>query len=66
MKKTENGLYRSKIIASKKYDKKCDIIHIRVKKGYKEVIKDYSIKKGYNSVNSFIVDLVKNEIGSID
>ncbi len=63
--KTENGLYKSKIEWSKKYDENnVDNIRLRVPKGWKEQIQNY-VKSSdkYNSVNSMICELIKNEVG---
>lgn len=63
--KNENGLYKSKIEWSKKYDENnVDNIRLRVPKGWKEQIQNY-VKSSdkYNSVNSMICELIKNEVG---
>ena len=62
--KTEKGLYKSKIKASKKYDsEKVDTIRLRVPKGWKEKIESHIQATGHKSMNSFICSLIKNEIG---
>ena len=65
--KTDKGLYKSKIKASRKYDKDVEHIRLRVPKGWKEQIKLYIADSGkYNSVNSMICDLIKKEVGIDD
>ena len=60
--KTDSGLYKSKIEASKQYDKNnVDNIRVRVPKGWKEQMQDK-----YNSVNSMICDLIQKEVGIKD
>lgn len=63
--KTENGLYKSKIEWSKKYDENnVDNIRLRVPKGWKEQIQNYvKCSDKYNSVNAMICELIKNEVG---
>lgn len=63
--KTENGLYKSKIEWSKKYDENnVDNIRLRVPKGWKEQIQNYvKFSDKYNSVNAMICELIKNEVG---
>ena len=62
--KTDSGLYKSKIEASKQYDKNIvDNIRVRVPKGWKEQMQDYvSSTDKYNSVNSMICDLIQKEV----
>ena len=62
--KTDSGLYKSKIEASKQYDKNnVDNIRVRVPKGWKEQMQDYvSSTDKYNSVNSMICDLIQKEV----
>jgi hypothetical protein len=62
--KTESGLYKSKITASKVYDKKnVDNIRVRVPKGWREKMQLHvSCSDKYNSVNSMICDLIKKEL----
>lgn len=62
--KTNSGLYKSKIKASKQYDKNnVDNIRVRVPKGWKEQMQDYvSSTDKYNSVNSMICDLIQKEV----
>lgn len=66
--KTDSGLYKSKIEASKQYDKNnVDSIRVRVPKGWKEQIQKYvSGTDKYNSVNSMICDLIQKEVGIKD
>lgn len=63
--KTENGLYKSKIKASENYDKNnVDNIRLRVPKGWKEQMQSYvESSDKYNSVNSMLCELIKNEVG---
>lgn len=63
--KTEKGLYKSKIEASKKYDdERVDSVRLRVPKGWKEQMQEYvKASEKYNSVNAMICDLIKQEIG---
>lgn len=63
--KTDSGLYKSKIEASKQYDKNnVDNIRVRVPKGWKEQMQDYvSSTDKYNSVNNMICELIKKEVG---
>jgi hypothetical protein len=65
--KTEAGLYKSKIEASKSYDKEnVDNIRVRVPKGWKEQMQSYiKTSKKYDSVNGMICDLIKQEIPNI-
>lgn len=65
--KTEAGLYKSKIKASKVYDKEnVDNIRVRVPKGWKEQMQSYvKTSKKYDSVNGMICDLIKQEIPNI-
>lgn len=65
--KTKNGLYKSKIKASEKYDKEnVDNIRVRVPKGWKKEMQSYvKTSKKYSSVNGMICDLIKQEIPSI-
>lgn len=62
--KTDSGLYKSKIEASKQYDKNnVDNIRVRVPKCWKEQMQDYvSSTDKYNSVNSMICDLIQKEV----
>lgn len=62
--KTDSGLYKSKIVASKQYDKNnVDNIRVRVPKGWKEQMQDYvKSSKKYDSVNNMISELIKKEI----
>lgn len=62
--KTDSGLYKSKIEASKQYDKNnVNNIRVRVPKGWKEQMQDYvSSTDKYNSVNSMICDLIQKEV----
>lgn len=62
--KTDSGLYKSKIEASKQYDKNnVDNIRVRVPKGWKEQMQDYvKSSKKYDSVNNMISELIKKEI----
>lgn len=62
--KTDSGIYKSKIEASKQYDKNnVDNIRVRVPKGWKEQMQDYvSNTDKYSSVNSMICDLIKKEV----
>ena len=66
--KTDSGLYKSKIEASKQYDKNnVDNIRVRVPKGWKEQMQDYvSSTDKYNSVNGMICDLIQKEVGIKD
>ena len=66
--KTDSGLYKSKIEASKQYDKNnVDNISVRVPKGWKEQMQDYVTNTDkYNSVNSMICDLIQKEVGIKD
>lgn len=66
--RTNSGLYKSKIKASKQYDKNnVDNIRVRVPKGWKEQMKEHvSSTNKYNSVNSMICDLIQKEIGIKD
>ena len=66
--KTDSGLYKSKIEASKQYDKNnVDNIRVRVPKGWKEQMQDYVTNTDkYNSVNSMICDLIQKEVGIKD
>lgn len=63
--KTDSGLYKSKIEASKQYDKNnVDNIRLRVPKGWKEQMQDYvSNTSKYDSVNSMLCNLIKKELG---
>ena len=65
--KTKNGLYKSKIKASEKYDKETvDNIRVRVPKGWKKEMQSYvACSDKYSSVNSMICDLIQKEIPSI-
>lgn len=62
--KTDSGLYKSKIKASKQYDKNnVDNIRVRVPKGWKEQMQDYvKTSSRYDSVNGMICDLIQNEV----
>ena len=62
--KTDSGLYKSKIEASKQYDQNnVDNIRVRVPKGWKEQIQEYvSNSDKYGSVNGMICALIKQEI----
>ena len=62
--KTDSGLYKSKIEASKQYDKNnVDNIRVRVPKGWKGQMQDYvKSSKKYDSVNNMISELIKKEI----
>ena len=63
--KTEAGLYKSKIEASKVYDKEnVDNIRVRVPKGWKEQMQSYVASSDkYSSVNGMICDLIQKEVG---
>lgn len=62
--KTDSGLYKSKIEASKQYDQNnVDNIRVRVPKGWKEQMQDYvKSSNKYDSVNNMISELIKKEI----
>ena len=66
--KTEAGLYKSKIEASKVYDKEnVDNIRVRVPKGWKEQMQSYVAGNDkYSSVNGMICDLIQKEVGIED
>lgn len=66
--KTDAGLYKSKIRASKQYDQdNVDNIRVRVPKGWREKMQEYVAGSDkYTSVNGMICDLIKNEIGIED
>ena len=57
-----NKTVRSRLNASKKYDKSVDIIKLRVPKGYKEKIQTYVKSHNYNSINAFLVDLIEKKL----
>lgn len=40
-----------------------DRIALNVKKGQREIIKNYALAKGYASVNNYIVDLIYKDMG---
>lgn len=63
--KTEKGLYKSKIKASKEYDKNnVDNIRVRVPQGWKEQMQSYVAGSDkYSSVNGMICDLIQKEVG---
>lgn len=63
--KTEAGLYKSKIKASKEYDKNnVDNIRVRVPQGWKEQMQSYVADSDkYSSVNGMICDLIQKEVG---
>lgn len=63
--KTEKGLYRSRIEASKRYDEKnVDNIRLRVPKGWNDLMKEYvSTSDNYSSVNGMLCDLIRKELG---
>ena len=65
--KTDSGLYKSKIEASKQYDQNnVDNIRVRVPKGWKEQMQEYvKTTKKYDSVNGMISALIKQEIPDI-
>lgn len=62
--RTENGLYKSKIKASKKYDKNnVDNIRLRVPKGWKDQMQAYvESSDKYSSINSMICTLIREEL----
>lgn len=62
--KTDSGLYKSKIEASKQYDKNnVDNIRVRVPKGWKEQMQSYvESSNKYSSVNGMICDLIQKEV----
>lgn len=66
--KTDAGLYKSKIEASKRYDENnVDNIRVRVPKGWKEHMQSYVKESGkYNSVNAMICELIRREVGVKD
>ena len=63
--KTDSGLYKSKIEASKQYDKNnVDNIRVRVPKGWKEQMQEYvKATDKYSSVNDMICQLITKEVG---
>lgn len=63
--KTDAGLYKSKIEASKRYDAaNVDSIRLRVPKGWKEQMQQcVAQSEKYASVNAMICDLIKKELG---
>lgn len=65
--KTDSGLYKSKIEASKQYDQNnVDNIRVRVPKGWKKQMQEYvKTTKKYDSVNGMISALIKQEIPDI-
>lgn len=65
--KTQNGLYKSKIKASKTYDKEnVDNIRVRVPRGWKKQMQSYVAGSDkYSSVNGMICDLIQKEIPGI-
>lgn len=66
--KTESGIYKSRIEASKIYDKKnVDNIRLRVPAGWNQMMKEYVARSDkYESVNAMINDLIKKELGIED
>ena len=58
--------YDSQKEATARYNKKAyDRINIIVKKGQRQIIKDYAASQG-KSLNRFILDLVENEMNQKD
>lgn len=58
-KKTESGLYKSKIEADKRYSAKFDDIRVRVPKGTRQLLQEYvAANSKYTSVNQLINDLI--------
>lgn len=66
--KTESGLYKTKIEASKKYDQNnVDNIRLRVPKGWRQQMQDYVLTTDkYTSVNSMICELIRKEVNIKD
>lgn len=66
--KTESGVYKSRLEASKRYDKNnVDNIRLRVPKGWKDKMQSYvKSSQKYDSVNGMICDLIQREIGIED
>ena len=69
--KTDSGLYKSKIEASKEYDRtQVDNVRLRVPQGIREKMQahvdslpKYEVKgKAHHSVNAWLVDLIKKEL----
>ena len=62
--KTDSGLYKSKIEASKQYDKNnVDNVRLRVPKGWKEQMQAYvESSDKYNSVNAMLCELIRKEL----
>lgn len=58
-KKTESGLYKSKIEADKRYSSKFDDLRVRVPKGTRQLLQEYvAASNQYASVNQLINDLI--------
>jgi len=52
-----------------KYLQQLEDIKIRVPKGYREIIKQFASKQGYQNVNQFVISLINekmNEVNYID
>lgn len=66
--KTDSGYYKSKLEASKIYDKNnVDNIRVRVPKGWKKQMQDYVVNTDkFDSVNGMICSLIKKEVNIKD
>ena len=48
--------------AQKKYNEKFKFITCKIEKGKAEEIKQHAIKKGFTSLNSYIIDLINKDM----
>ena len=55
--------YEERKEANKRYLEKLDEIKVRVPKGRKAAIEAYVVEAGYYSVNGYISDLIRVDIG---
>lgn len=61
---TESGIYKSRVTASKNYEKKIKQITVRISAESKDKLDAYIVNsKEYGSVNSMILDLLEKKTG---
>ena len=57
---------KKKLDTNDKYLQQLDDIKLRVHKGYREIIKEFAIKQGYNNVNQLVIGLINEKMESVN
>lgn len=60
----EKKTSKAQIEAVKRYNEKNGLVTIacKVTKEYRDIIKDHAIKKGFTSVNAYLLDLIEKDM----